>query len=353
MAKNKEETPVSEHEPQSTTVVLERGFENPGIEPHSPERLTDRDPKAAKRAERQVTAWFIASAVASVIAIIVYIAVPIKADDMSTVHPNNLWLGLSIGFAFLAIGIGAVHFAKQLMPAHEMEEDRHTLRSSDETRAEAIEILQTADKESGISRRTVLRRSLIGAAVVAPLPGIVMLRDLAPVSQGLVNPAEKLRHTIWGDQNSLKLVRDPNGRPIKASDVQLGSAFHVIPENLLEIEDHSQRIIEKAKAAVLLVRLPENEIKSGAEDGYHGILAYSKICTHVGCPVALVEQHTHHLLCPCHQSTFDIADGAKVVFGPANRPLPQLPITVDSEGYLVSKGDFRAPVGPSFWEIEK
>jgi ubiquinol-cytochrome c reductase iron-sulfur subunit len=70
----------------------------------------------------------------------------------------------------------------------------------------------------------------------------------------------------------------------------------------------------------------------------------------VGCPVALYEQRTHHLLCPCHQSTFDISDGAKVIFGPADRPLPQLPITVDSEGYLVAQSDFHEPVGPSYWE---
>lgn len=351
MSKNKNIPEETVH--QTTAVVLEHGFTNPGVEPHEPERMTNKDAKAAKRAERQVTAWFLLSIVFTIAAIVAYIALPIRDNDMSSVHPNNLFLGLAVGFAFLSIGIGAVHYAKQLMPSHEMQEPRHEVRSSDEVREEAAEILHTANEESGIGRRTVLRRSLIGAAVVAPLPGVVMLRDLAPLSQGLVNPAEKLRHTIWGDKASLRLVQDPDGRPIKASDVQLGSAFHIIPENLNDIENHSQKIIEKAKAAVLLVRLPEDEIVSGAEDGYHGILAYSKICTHVGCPVALVEQHTHHLLCPCHQSTFDIADSAKVVFGPASRPLPQLPITVDSEGYLVSKGDFKAPVGPSFWEIEK
>ncbi|MFC7587604.1 ubiquinol-cytochrome c reductase iron-sulfur subunit [Nonomuraea antimicrobica] len=79
-------------------------------------------------------------------------------------------------------------------------------------------------------------------------------------------------------------------------------------------------------------------------------MAYSKICTHVGCPAALYEQNTHHILCPCHQSTFDATDGAKVIFGPAARPLPQLPITVDSEGYLIAQGDFEVPVGPSYWE---
>ena len=80
------------------------------------------------------------------------------------------------------------------------------------------------------------------------------------------------------------------------------------------------------------------------------IVAYSKICTHVGCPVALYEQTTHHILCPCHQSTFDASTGATVIFGPAPRPLPQLPMTVDAQGFLVAKSDFTQPVGPSFWE---
>jgi len=84
--------------------------------------------------------------------------------------------------------------------------------------------------------------------------------------------------------------------------------------------------------------------------GYQGIVAYSKICTHVGCPVALYEQQTHHMLCPCHQSTFDLSEDGKVIFGPAARSLPQLPITVDADGYLVAQRDFDAPVGPSFWE---
>jgi ubiquinol-cytochrome c reductase iron-sulfur subunit len=148
----------------------------------------------------------------------------------------------------------------------------------------------------------------------------------------------------------MRLTQDPSGTPIKASDLTLGSAFQVIPEG---INDSEHRIEEKAKAAVLLVRLKpgDMQISEGREGwSYDGIVAYSKICTHVGCPVALYEQQTHHLLCPCHQSQFDITREAAVIFGPAARPLPQLPITVDSEGYLIAKSDFNEPVGPSFWE---
>ncbi len=145
----------------------------------------------------------------------------------------------------------------------------------------------------------------------------------------------------------------PPGPPDQASDVTIGDVWHVIPDGLNELE-HG-KLDEKAKAIVLLVRLDPRDLKSdqspaGETWGYDGIVAYSKVCTHVGCPVALYEQQTHHLLCPCHQSTFDVADACKVVFGPAKRPLPQLPITVDDEGYLVAQSDFHEPVGPSFWE---
>jgi ubiquinol-cytochrome c reductase iron-sulfur subunit len=111
--------------------------------------------------------------------------------------------------------------------------------------------------------------------------------------------------------------------------------------------------VAKSKAAVILLRMEPDDITPapGRENwSVDGIVCYSKICTHVGCPISLNERTTHHLLCPCHQSTFDLADGGRVVFGPAARPLPQLPIKVDSEGYLVAQSDFNEPVGPSFWE---
>ncbi|MGO1340024.1 MAG: cytochrome bc1 complex Rieske iron-sulfur subunit, partial [Cellulosimicrobium funkei] len=161
------------------------------------------------------------------------------------------------------------------------------------------------------------------------------------------------KHTLW--QRGTRLAIDPSGRPIKAADVTIGSVVHVIPEASQEEMQSHEWITEKAKAVVLLVRLDPRDIVSeqapaGESWSYDGIVAFSKICTHVGCPVALYEQQTHHLLCPCHQSTFDVADSAKVVFGPAKRPLPQLPITVDDEGYLVAQSDFHEPIGPSFWE---
>jgi len=326
-----------------TAVVATDEVPNPGFRPYRP-RVTELDPKVDRQQDRRVSALFFVSIIGSVLAVAAYIAFPIEPGNMQSVRDNTLFLGLGITLGLLGIGIGAVHWSKSLMEGHDLVEQRHSTRGSEETRAKAIEIFTLGNKESGFGRRTLLRNTLIGALVVSPLPAIVMFRDLAPEE----DPVALLKHTFW--EPGMRLAQDPSGTPIKASDVTLGSAFQVAP---FGINDAEHRIEEKAKAAVLLVRLrPEDMQVSKEREGwsYDGIVAYSKICTHVGCPVALYEQQTHHLLCPCHQSQFDITREAAVIFGPAARPLPQLPIAVDSEGYLIAQSDFTEPVGPSFWE---
>ena len=314
---------------------------NPGMEPHRV-RMTDKSVKHEKTAARQVAALFLASIAGSIFAIYAYFAFPLS-DDLGTVRNNTFFLGLGIVFGLFGIGIGAVHWAKTLMPDAEVSEERHQTRGSEEVRARALEIIKLADSESGFSRRKLIRRSLYGALALFPIPAIFFFGDLGP------DPKDSLRHTMW--KAGTRLTKDPTGLPIKASDVTIGSVFHVIPDGLAEMT--KGKLEEKAKAAVLLVRLDPSDLKISPERAnwsYDGIVAYSKICTHVGCPVALYEQRTHHLLCPCHQSTFDVTDECKVVFGPASRPLPQLPIAVDKDGYLIAQSDFTEPVGPSFWE---
>jgi ubiquinol-cytochrome c reductase iron-sulfur subunit len=322
-------------------IVAEDAIKNPGLEPHRV-RMTDKSKKHEKNAARQVSALFFTSVFGSAFALWAYFAFPIT-EDLGSVRDNTFFLGLGITLGLMGIGIGAVHWAKTLMPDAEVAEDRHITRGSEEVRARAVEIIKLADSESGFSRRKLIRRSLYGALAFFPLPAIMIFGDLGP------DPKDSLRHTMW--KKGTRLARDPYGTPIKAADVTLGSVFHVIPEGLQDLEHH--KLEEKAKAAVLLMRLNPADLKETEERkgwSYDGIVAYSKICTHVGCPVALYEQHTHHLLCPCHQSTFDVTEHCKVVFGPAARPLPQLPITVDDEGYLIAQSDFNEPVGPSFWE---
>ncbi|HWM37643.1 MAG TPA: Rieske (2Fe-2S) protein, partial [Streptomyces sp.] len=138
--------------------------------------------------------------------------------------------------------------------------------------------------------------------------------------------------------------------PLRPEDISVGSLAFAMPEGLEEDDEDFQK--EIAKAALMLVRLEPEDIKDKRElDWSHeGIVAYSKICTHVGCPVSLYEQQTHHVLCPCHQSTFDLSDGARVIFGPAGHALPQLKISVNNDGFLEAQGDFEEPVGPAYWE---
>lgn len=324
---------------------IQKPIKDPGIEPHRV-RMTNKSEKHAKTAEKQIAAMFGVSVIGAIIAVWGFFAFPIIDGDLSATRNNALWMGLGMALSMLGIGFGAVHWAKTLMPDNEISEMRHQARSSDETRAQALEIVKLADGESGFTRRKLIRRSMYGAIAFFPIPAIIIFGDLGPVV------GDTLRHTMW--KPGTRLTKDPTGIPIKASDVTIGSVFHVIPEGLSEMEEH--KLEEKAKAAVLLVRVNPsdlNEDPAKADWSYQGIVAYSKICTHVGCPVALYEQHTHHLLCPCHQSTFDLANHCEVVFGPASRPLPQLPIAVDAEGYLIAQSDFLDPVGPSFWDMRK
>jgi ubiquinol-cytochrome c reductase iron-sulfur subunit len=339
------------HEPQEeldpgTAVVSRVTPQNPGLPPEHL-RVTDLDPKEEKKAERRIAMFFILSIVGSVFAAVAYVIFPIIPGDMQSVRNNNLFVGLGLATALLGVGIGAVHWAKSLMHGHELVEERHPTKGTEEERKTAAETFTQANKESGFTRRSLVRNTLVGALLVTPVPAVVLFRDLAPAK----DPIGLMKKTMW--EPGMRLARDPSGLPIKASDVTIGSAFHVIPEGLAELEYH--KIEEKAKAAVLLMRLPIDELNERPERrdwSYQGIVAYSKICTHVGCPVALYEQQTHHLLCPCHQSQFDVANHCEVIFGPAARPLPQLPITIDAEGYLIAQSDFTEPVGPSFWERE-
>jgi ubiquinol-cytochrome c reductase iron-sulfur subunit len=325
--------------------ALPERFENPGLRPHRL-RMGDVDPKAAKRAERQVAILFGLSAIGTLVTIVVYFTVKFDTpmslmEHLSRLRISTAGIGLGLFLALFGIGAGAVHWAKTLMPDEERVEDRHLLRGSDADRDDAVTILKEGAAESGLGRRPLIRNSLIGAMALVPLPAVVLLRDTGPM------PGNDLSTTFW--KAGMRLLTDPQMQPIRPQDMRIGSVVHIVPQGLTE--QTPNYVEEKAKAAVLLLRLDPKDLDARSQPGaYEGILAYSKICTHMGCPVALYEQQTHHLLCPCHQSTFDVTQDCKVVFGPAKRPLPQLAITLDADGYLVAKEGFRQAVGPSFWE---
>lgn len=313
-------------------------FENPGLPEHR-HRMGDTDPKAARRAERQVAVLLVLSMIGSIGIVVSIIAIKYNGD-FDRISWSTKAIGLSMFLSLFALGVGAVHWAKTLMPDDERIDYRHRQRGTEAEREEAVGLLKEGAAEAGLGRRPLIRNTLVGALVLFPLPAVFFFRDTGPL------PGNDLSTTMW--RGGMHLVKDPEGGRIRAADVSLGSVVHVMPEG---IEDAESVLNEKAKSAVLVMRLDEGLLaEKSAEWGVDGIVAYSKICTHMGCPVALYEQQTHHLLCPCHQSTFDLTQDCKVIFGPAKRPLPQLPITVDDEGYLVAERGFNEAVGPSFWE---
>lgn len=333
-------------------------IENPGLPEHLP-RPTDVDPASEKRAERQVATLFGLSSLFALLFCVAYFAID-KSDVFLDMGALQLALGSTLGLSLLLIGIGAIQWSRKLMSDHEIVEYRHSAASPEEDRVEAIAALEAGIADSGIGRRPLVRNSLLGAMAFLGLPAIVALRDLGPL------PGNKLGHTIW--RAGMRVVQDVDGREIRPEDMQIGQLVNAEPsvffkefeytdkdgaEKVIEIPEGHELQAAKAKAAVILVRMQPDDIKDQERAknwGVDGILCFSKICTHVGCPISLWEQQTHHLLCPCHQSTFDLADNGKVIFGPAGRHLPQLKITVDDAGYLVAQDDFNEPVGPSYWE---
>lgn len=348
----------------ATPARAEEPIANPGLPEHL-WRPTDVDPAAERRAERQVATLFGLSAVSAVLFVVAYFSFETNGPDVQTIFglgASNVALGACLGFALLFIGIGLIQWARKLMGDHEIVEMRHPSRSSDEDRAETLRVLELGAEESGVARRPLIRNSLLGAVGVLLAPVVVLLRDLGPtpgqVEDEADYPGAGLEKTVW--DTGMRVVRDVVGTPIRPGDMEIGDLINGEPELVFAVDEEGEHVLEgvplqiaKSKGAVVLVRMdPDDNKPAEGRDNWavDGILCYSKICTHVGCPISLYEKKTHHLLCPCHQSTFDLADAAKVVFGPAARALPQLPLMVDDEGYLVAQSDFREPVGPSYWE---
>jgi ubiquinol-cytochrome c reductase iron-sulfur subunit len=304
------------------------------------------DPARARRAERIVAACFLLAMVAGFGFLVAYAIIGVGSLDAA--WHSNLVLGTCMGLTFLLLAIGATIWVRHLMPDVEITEQRHLMRSDEKDREAFKQTFQEGADTSQFVKRPLVRRTLLAATVPLAVAPIFLLRDLGPL------PGTSLDHTAW--RRGLRLLVYGTGRPITAAEFNSpGSIISVGPEGYLDDDD------AMAKAAVTLIKFRPGQLQFSSANHavpnkvvqnwtVDNIVAYSKICTHVGCPAALYEQTTHHILCPCHQSTFDATQGARVIFGPATRPLPQLPVGVDSQGYLIALGDFQEPVGPSFWE---
>lgn len=231
------------------------------------------------------------------------------------------------------IGVGLVLWAHRFLPPGPYVQEREPLPSTETERRAFAESFERGARP--IERRSFMAKMLglaLGALGVAAL---FPIRSLGP------NPGRSLFRTKWRPGRRLVTT---DGFPVAVNDLQVGSVLTVFPEGF----------VDSADSQTVLIRIDPDQFEplSGREDwSPDGNLAYSKVCTHAGCPVGLYEAQTQRLFCPCHQSVFEVLDGARPTAGPATRALPQLPLEVDTDGYLRSQSDFTEPVGPAFWNL--
>ncbi|MBW3561774.1 MAG: Rieske (2Fe-2S) protein [Actinobacteria bacterium] len=245
-------------------------------------------------------------------------------------------LGIALAVACVGIGIGLVAWAHELMPQGPHVEKRDLPWHDDEDEeAGAAEAFREGAR--GIGRRGFLGRMLALAAGAFGLAALFPLRSLGP------DPFPERTTTGWTE--GARLVRE-TGHPVRVDELEVGTVVTVFPEGFIREAD-SQTVLIRVRPEDLQL---DQQRMTWAPEGH---VAYSKVCTHAGCPVGLYQTENHRLLCPCHQSAFIVTEGARPAFGPATRSLPQLPLAVDGEGYLIASGDFPEPIGPGFWSWPK
>ena len=242
---------------------------------------------------------------------------------------STQWLGFAMGAALLLLGVALVAIAHRVLPQGTYVEERHALASS---RDEQLALELDFARGGELGRRKFIWFGLAGAFGAFAVAAVAPIRSFGP------RPDQRLFHTPWRD--GMRVVDDA-GRPVLASDVPVGGSMTVFPDGFPKSADGQG----------ILVRVADDVAARAKVQPTQGIYVYSKVCTHVGCPVGQYEAQSHELMCPCHQSTFDVLNGAKPTFGPAGRSLPALPIRVEPDGTVVATGDFDGPVGPSFWNL--
>jgi ubiquinol-cytochrome c reductase iron-sulfur subunit len=341
-------------EPTQFELVRE-GARRDGIEiVHYQPRLPPGS-RVEQRMVRIVALQFLLAGAAGAAFVAVYIWWPDPHDNLYTPI-----LGATLGLSLFLLGAAIITWVKKLMPHELAIEGRHDGPSADEDQRIMGGMIAYAGEETGVSRRPLLK----GAIALALLP--LGVAAAAPIVGGLIrNPhartdetgESRLTHTGWDPALSetegqlIRLIRE-DGTPVRPADVSVGGQITVFPG----IEGGTTN--EYADSPVLLIHLRQQDAQHLREVLYDlnrdnmagNFVAYSKVCTHAGCPPSLYEQQTNRLLCPCHQSQFLITENARPVFGPAARALPMLPIELDNQGYFVASSDFKVPVGPSFWE---
>ncbi len=296
------------------------------VEEQTPMPVSDPHLQPAVYAPRR-TEMFIAGAF--IVAILCLVALAITYWVGGQTQAEGAFLGAGLG----ALGFGLTAWGKYLMPRGPFVEDRHELSGSEEDRESFAGALRRG--QVAIERRSFLGVLLAGGlgifSIIAAFP---LIRSLGP------RPGNTLYHTTWRPGTRLVGI---DGRPVHVDTLQVGGVLTVFPEHDVG-SAVSQTVLLRAASAPIVTK-PGRETWSPA-----GYLAFSKVCTHAGCPVGLYEEQFQQLLCPCHQSLFNILEGAQPVFGPAPRPLPQLPLALDAKGFLLAQHDYDEPIGPGFWE---
>ncbi|MGH2699775.1 MAG: ubiquinol-cytochrome c reductase iron-sulfur subunit [Actinomycetota bacterium] len=269
--------------------------------------------------------WVYGSFVVSMVASLVLVAYYFLGESAQV---EGILLGLSLG----GMGIGIVGWATRLMDIPETTEERQPFAPTTPEPERSEDIFG----RQPVSRRRMLLGLAGGAG--ATLGGALAIPALSLGPR----PGESLEKTKW---TVGARVVDRFGNPQRPRDIPLNGIKTVFPSGFEGSAD-SQTVVIKIEPELL--DLPGERQEWAPE----GCVAFSKICTHSGCPVGLYRAQARQLLCPCHQSTFDVTTGCQPVFGPAARALPQLPLDVDDAGFLIATGDFPEPVGPSFWNME-
>lgn len=334
------------------------------------ERFPVPGTRAEKRAERAVTFWFAVSGIAAAALVGVFLFWPwqFKGANEAGHAEYSLFtplVGLTFGISVLVIGIAVVLIRKKFIP-HELSiQTRHDGPSDEVERRTLAAQMSDALETSTLGRRKMITRTA-GAGV-----GVLGVGALLVFVGGLIkNPwALRDKSPLWVSGwtpdypgETIYLRRD-TGRPedvvlVRPEDLDAGAMETVFPwkEKWRGDSHETLQSLRGIRNSVMLIRLrtedAESAIKRKGQESfnYGDYFAYSKICTHLGCPTSLFEQQTNRILCPCHQSQFSATEWGKPIFGPAARALPQLPITVNPEGYLVASGDFIEPLGPAYWE---
>jgi ubiquinol-cytochrome c reductase iron-sulfur subunit len=341
------------------------------------------DTKAEKRAERLVAIWLLLGGLLGLALLVVFIFWPWEwtPDDSDGAFWYNLatpMYGLTFGLSILAIGIGAVLYQKKFIPEEITVQDRHDGRSPEIERKTVVANLTDALEGSTIKRRKLVGLSLgiglgaFGAGTLVAFIGGLIKNPWKPV----VPTAEGKKAILWTSGwtprftgETIYLARStglPGQSPfvrLRPEDVDAGGMETVFPwresdgdGTTIESHERLSEIAMGVRNPVMLIRIKPVDMakvvkRAGQESFNFGdLFAYTKVCSHLGCPASLYEQQTYRILCPCHQSQFDALHFARPIFGPAARALAQLPITINQDGYLVANGDFAEPVGPAFWE---